>query len=187
MGRPKALLDWHGLTAVEHAVEVARDGVGGGPVCVVGAPGQELPALDAIVVDDSVAYGGPLAGLLVGLEALAGQVEVVFASGVDTPLLVPSFIRTVCSAMRDSDDAVVPVIAGKSQPLLASYRVRIAPALRQLLGGGRRGLRDIAGTCAVRNLSEAELLTDAELAAADPGLRSAANANTLEEWAALEG
>ena len=32
MGRPKALLDWHGLTAVEHAVEVVREGIAGGPV-----------------------------------------------------------------------------------------------------------------------------------------------------------
>ena len=67
MGRPKALLDWHGLTAVEHAVEVVREGIAGGPVCVVRAPGQELPPLDAIVVDDAVAHDGPLAALHAGL------------------------------------------------------------------------------------------------------------------------
>ena len=38
----------------------------------------------------------------------------------------------------------------------------------------------------MRALSEAELLADAELAAADPELRSALNANTPEEWAALK-
>ena len=37
MGRPKALLDWHGLPAVTHAVEVVRDGVAGGAVLVVRA------------------------------------------------------------------------------------------------------------------------------------------------------
>ena len=56
MGEPKALLDWHGQTAVEHAVAVVREGIGGGPVCVVRAPGQSLPSLDAIVVDDAVAH-----------------------------------------------------------------------------------------------------------------------------------
>ena len=72
MGRPKALLDWHGATAVEHVVGVAREGVEGGPICVVRAPGQELPPLAAIVVDDAVAYGGPLVALHAGLVALAG-------------------------------------------------------------------------------------------------------------------
>ena len=37
----------------------------------------------------------------------------------------------------------------------------------------------------MRELSREELLADVVLAVADPGLRSAANANTPEEWAAL--
>jgi len=185
MGPSKALLDWHGRTAVAHAVEVVREGVGGGPVCVVRAPGQELPTLDAIVADDAVAYRGPLGGLHAGLTAVAGQVEVVFACGVDTPLLAPAFVRAVCGSLRDGDAAVVPVIDGRAQPLLAAYRTGIAPQLQALLDRGAFGLRDIPGVCAVRELSEQELLADTELAAADPRLRSAANANTPEEWAAL--
>jgi len=185
MGPSKALLDWHGRTAVAHAVEVVGEGVGGGPVCVVRAPGQELPTLDAIVADDAVAHRGPLGGLHAGLTAVAGQVEVVFACGVDTPLLAPAFVRAVCGSLRDGDAAVVPVIDGRAQPLLAAYRTAIAPQLQALLDRGAFGLRDIPGVCAVRELSEQELLADTELAAADPRLRSAANANTPEEWAAL--
>jgi molybdenum cofactor guanylyltransferase len=185
MGRPKALLDWHGRSAVRHAVEVVRQGVGGGPVCVVRAPGQELPPLDAILVDDAVAYDGPLAGLHAGLEALAGQVEIVFACGVDTPLLVPAFVSRVCGSLRDRDDAVVPVIDGRAQPLLAVYRTAIVPQLQTLLDRGALGLKDVADACAVRELSEQELLADADLRAVDPRLRSAANANTPEEWAVL--
>ena len=186
MGQPKALLDWHGLTAVEHAVEVVREGVAGGPVCVVRAPGQELPPLDAIVVDDAVAHDGPLAALHAGLAALAGRAEIAFACGVDTPLLAPAFVRVVCGALREGDDAVVPVIAGRAEPLLAAYRSAIAPTLEALLVRGARGLRDIPGSCSVRELSEQELLLDDRLRAADPALRSAANANTPEAWAALQ-
>ncbi len=186
MGQPKALLDWHGRSAIEHAVEVVRQGVAGGPVCVVRSPGQELPPLDAVVLDDPVSYGGPLAALYVGLGPFAGQVEVVFACGVDTPLLVPAFVRAVCAALHDDDDAVVPVIDGHAQPLLAAYRVAIAPRLGALVAAGSHGLRDIPGACAVRELTEQELLADAELRAEDPGLRSAANANTPEEWASLQ-
>jgi molybdopterin-guanine dinucleotide biosynthesis protein A len=185
MGQSKALLDWHGLTAVEHAVGVVREGVGGGPVCVARAPGQELPPLDAIVVDDAVAHDGPLAALHAGLVALAGRVEIAFACGVDTPLLVPALVRAVCGAVGEGDDAVVPVIAGRAEPLLAAYRTAIAPALEVLLARGARGLRDLPSSCAVRELSEQDLLRDGELRAADPTLRSAANANTPEAWAAL--
>jgi len=187
MGQAKALLDWHGISAVEHAVGVVRDGADGGPVCVVRAPGQGLPPLAAIVVEDPAAYGGPLVALHAGLVALEGRCEAVFACGVDTPLLAPAFVRAVLRALRDGDDAVVPVIGGRAQPLLAAYRVGLAPVLGELLQGGALGLREIPGACAVRALSEHELLEDAGLAAADPHLRSAANANTAEEWAALLG
>jgi molybdopterin-guanine dinucleotide biosynthesis protein A len=185
MGQPKALLDWHGVTAVEHAISVVRDGVGGGPVCVVRAPGQELPQLDAIVVDDPVAYSGPLAALYTGLVALEGKADVAFACGVDTPLLAPAFVRAVVRTLHKGDDAVVPTIGGRSQPLLAAYRVRIVPRLRALLDDGAGGLRDIPRTCAVRPVGEWELISDPELDDADPRLNAAANANTPEEWAAL--
>ena len=187
MGQPKALLDWHGSSAVEHVVGVVREGVEGGPVCVVRAPWQELPPLAAIVVDDAIAYEGPLAALQAGIVALGGHVEVVFACGVDTPLLAPAFVRAVLGALRDGDDAVVPVIAGRAQPLLAAYRITLVPVIQALLDRGASGLRDIPAVCVVRELSEQELLEDAGLAVADPHLRSAANANTPEEWAALAG
>jgi molybdopterin-guanine dinucleotide biosynthesis protein A len=186
MGQPKALLDWHGRTAVEHAVAVVREGVAGGPVCVVRAPGQELPELDAILVEDPVAYVGPLAALCAGLEALEGRCEVAFACGVDTPLLVPALVHAVWASVRDGDDAVVPVIDGRTQPLLAAYRVAIVPGLRELVERGAHGLRDIPSACSVRELPAEELLADPGLAAADPGLRSAANANTPDEWAMLQ-
>ena len=185
MGEPKALLDWHGQTAVEHAVAVVREGIGDGPVCVVRAPGQTLPPLDAIVVDDAVAHDGPLAALHAGLVALADEADVAFACGVDTPLLAPAFVRTVLRSLHKGDDAVVPIVGGRSQPLLAAYRVRLAPRLRALLDDGAFGLRDIPRTSAVRQVGEWELISDPELDAVDPRLSSAENANTPDEWAAL--
>jgi molybdopterin-guanine dinucleotide biosynthesis protein A len=185
MGEPKALLDWHGQTAVEHAVAVVREGTGGGHVCVVRAPGQKLPPLDAIVVDDVVAHDGPLAALRAGLAAHAGEADVAFACGVDTPLLAPAFVRAVLRSLHKGDDAVVPIIGGRSQPLLAAYRVRLASRLQALLDDGAFGLRDIPRTSAVRQVGEWELISDPELDAVDPRLSSAENANTPEEWAAL--
>jgi molybdopterin-guanine dinucleotide biosynthesis protein A len=185
MGESKALLDWHGQTAVERAVAVVREGIGAGPVCVVRAPGQELPPLDAVVVDDAVAYDGPLAALYEGLNALDGEADVAFACGVDTPLLAPAFVRAVLRSLHKGDDAVVPIIGGRSQPLLAAYRVRLAPRLRALLDDGAFGLKEVPRACAVRQVGEWELISDPELDAVDPRLDSALNANTPEEWAAL--
>ena len=185
MGEPKALLDWHGQTAVEHAVEVVREGIGDGMVCVVRAPGQRLPSLDAIVVDDAVAHDGPLAAVHAGLVALAGEADVAFACGVDTPLLAPAFVRAVLRSLHKGDDAVVPIVGGRSQPLLAAYRVRLAPRVRALLDDGAFGLRDIPRTSAVRQVGEWELISDPELDAVDPRLSSVENANTPAEWAAL--
>ena len=185
MGEEKALLDWRGQTAVEHAVAVVREGIGDGPVCVVRAPGQELPPLDAIVVEDEVAYDGPLAALHTGLVALSGEAGVAFACGIDTPLLVPAFVRAVLRTFRKGDDGIVPTIGGRSQPLLAAYRVGIAPHLRALLDDGAYGLREIPRTSKVRQVTEWELIADPELDEADPRLDSARNANTPEEWAAL--
>ena len=169
MGEPKALLDWHGQTAVEHAVAVVREGIGDGPVCVVRAPGQELPPLDAIVVDDAVAHDGPLAALHAGLVALdrARPTSRSPAASTRRCSLPPS--SGPCSAsLRKGDDAVVPIIGGRSQPLLAAYRVRIAPRLRALLDDGAFGLRDIPRTSAVRQVGEWELISDPELDDADP-------------------
>ena len=70
--------------------------------------------------------------------------EVAFACGVDTPLLVPGIRprrrRARCATATTPS---CPVIGGRAQPLLAAYRVAIAPRLRALLDDGAGGLRDI--------------------------------------------
>ena len=79
----------------------------------------------------------------------------------------------------------MPIVGGRSQPLLAAYRVRLAPRLRALLDDGAYGLREIPRAAAVRQVGEWELISDPELDAVDPRLTSVSNANTPEEWASL--
>jgi len=186
MGSAKALLDWKGTPAVAHLVAILRAGVDGGPVVVVGAPGQALPALDdALLTEDGVASEGPLRGLEAGLIALEGLADVAFVSGVDTPLLEPAFVRSVLAALREGDDAVVPVIGGREQPLLAAYRVSLGPRIAEVLAAGVRSMGELGRHCSARALGEDDLLADPLLAAADPTLRSARNANSPTEWANL--
>ena len=68
MGRPKSGLEWHGATLLFRTAAVVARAVTG-PVVVVRAPGQELPALpDGVqTVDDPVEGLGPMQGVAAGL------------------------------------------------------------------------------------------------------------------------
>ncbi|MGQ0577248.1 MAG: NTP transferase domain-containing protein, partial [Pseudonocardia sp.] len=70
MGSPKAALEWHGSTLLARAAGVLARVVDG-PVVVVAAPGQELPALPAgvEVARDPVGGRGPVPGIAAGLGA----------------------------------------------------------------------------------------------------------------------
>ncbi len=70
---------------------------------VVRSPGQPLPSLPrgVEVLDDRETGRGPLAGMAVGLAALAGRGEVAYVSSTDAPMLHPAFVRTRgCRARR---------------------------------------------------------------------------------------
>jgi molybdopterin-guanine dinucleotide biosynthesis protein A len=186
MGTPKALLDWHGSTLVRRAVGlVAR--VVDGPVVVVRAAGQTLPALPpgTEIVDDAHAARGPLEGMAAGLRAIGDRAEIVFVTGVDAPLLHPALVRHVVASLRPGDDVALPVAGGFAQPLAAAYRTAtIAPLIDALLADNSLGTRPLMQRCRVRRLDEAALLADCGLAAHDPGLDSLVNLNEPAEYAA---
>ncbi|MGI9539245.1 MAG: molybdenum cofactor guanylyltransferase, partial [Miltoncostaeaceae bacterium] len=171
MGRPKATLDWHGRTLLDHVVDVV--GRGSGPVMVVGAPGQRLPALpsEVRVVRDARPGRGPVEGLLAGLSAAAEIAEIVFATAVDAPFLDPAFVRAVLVA-AEGVEVAVPVIDGRAHPLAAAYRTELAPRLARLMEDGVSSLTGVIDACRARRLDRAALLADVSVAAADPDLRS---------------
>ena len=152
MGQPKALLDWHGQTAVEHAVAVVREGVGGGPVVRRPCAGAGAAAARR---DRRRRRRCPRRARSRRSTRASwrstGEADVAFACGVDTPLLAPAFVRAVLRSLRKGDDAVVPV---DRRPCAAAARRlpgRASPRGSQaLLDDGACGLRDIPRTCAVR-------------------------------------
>lgn len=183
MGRSKALLDWHGVPLLAHLADVARESVSGGSVVIAAAESQHLPPLrpGIEVVRDANAAGGPLEGLLAGLYALGDRADRAFVVPVDVPLLRPALGVALLGLLDDTHDAVVPVIGDRRQPLLAVYRVSLAPVIRALLdeGAGRAG--DLPERCRCRWVGAAELLADPALAVADPELESFRNVNTPAE------
>jgi molybdenum cofactor guanylyltransferase len=129
-------------------------------VIVVLAAGDErkLPAASVPVrrAVDPELFGGPLVGLLAGLEAAREPVAVVV--GGDMPTLAPDVLRLLIRALtarEGSRDAAVLVQRGDARPLPCAVRNGTATlAARRLLGDGERSLRALIRS--INSLSVAE-------------------------------
>jgi molybdopterin-guanine dinucleotide biosynthesis protein A len=184
MGRPKASLEWHGSTLLHRVAGIVSRAVDG-PVVVVRAPDQELPALPpgVRVAEDAAEGRGPLQGLAAGLAAVAGKAEVAYVSSTDVPLLHPAFVGAVLTAAtREDVDVALPVVHGHKHPLAAAYRTSLLPAVEELIDQDRMRPAFLFERSRVRELSEEDLLRDRELAEADPELLSVLNVNEPDDY-----
>ena len=120
-------------------------------VVVVGAPDQVLPEVSAERIDDVAEGEGPLAGLAVGLAAVAGPLA--FVTATDAPYLTPSFIRTVFAV----GGAAAPRVGGRIQVLSAVYPTAAAEKAKSLLAAGRRRPLDLLEAVGFRTLTEKEV------------------------------
>jgi molybdopterin-guanine dinucleotide biosynthesis protein A len=119
-------------------------------VLVIG-PNEPSPTLPAdlgrvvTITRDRLAYAGPLAGLLTGLEA-APDSELAVVVGADMPSLEPAVLRLLLRAAEGGPDAWTlegpdPAIVG---PLpLAGRTTALMAAARALLERGERSLRGL--------------------------------------------
>jgi molybdopterin-guanine dinucleotide biosynthesis protein A len=131
-------------------------------ILVVLAPGDEriLPRSTATVrrVVDPELHGGPLIGLLAGLE-VADQPIVVLAGG-DMPALSPVVLGAMIRALVASEpgtDAVILASRGDRPPLPAVMRTGAATDVaRRLVGDGERRLRSLFERLPTRAIDEAE-------------------------------
>jgi molybdopterin-guanine dinucleotide biosynthesis protein A len=181
MGTPKATLPFDGETLLERVVR--RLSLAVETVVVVGARGQELPALppEVMVVRDRREFRGPLEGLAGGLAALSGRCEAAFATGCDAPFLRPEFVRRVLQLLEEKDVAV-PRAGGFLQPLAAAYRMTVRPALDELLAADMLRPAFLFERVRVREIAVEELID------VDPQLESLRNLNWPEDYRqALEG
>jgi molybdenum cofactor guanylyltransferase len=186
MGAPKAALEWHGSTLLHRTTAVLARTVGG-PVVVVRAPDQQLPALPAgvEVVEDPVEGLGPMQGIAVGLAALAERTPAAFVCSTDIPFLHPAFVRRVLRGLADSEtDVVLPVARGFRQPLAAGYRTALAELVAKLVAERSLKLGMLFEQCRMRTLDDATLLADRDVARFDPHLDSVVNVNEPDDYAA---
>lgn len=183
MGTPKAELEWHGSTLLRRVSGLVERAVDG-PVVVVRAPGQSLPALPASVelAEDARADRGPLQGLAAGLAALSSRADVVYVSSTDVPLLHPAFVRRVLRAVDADTDVALPRAGGFPHPLSAAYRPALLEIVERLIAADRLRPAFLFEQCRVTRLDEAALLSDPALAALDPGLESVVNLNEPADY-----
>jgi molybdenum cofactor guanylyltransferase len=185
MGTPKAALEWHGSTLLRRTAGIASRATDG-PVVVVRAQGQALPALPAQVevIDDPREGMGPIQGLAAGLAAIAGRAEIAFVCSTDMPFLHPAFVRRVLRAAAAGADVGLPIARGYPQPLAAAYRTTLAPVAERLVQEGRLRPAFLFDECVVTRLDEAALRADPVLAALDPDLDSVVNINEPADYEA---
>jgi len=183
MGSPKAALDWHGSTLLRRVTGIVARSLDG-PVIVVSAPGQALPALEGAVevVADEREGRGPVQGIAAGLAAIGDRAEIAYVSPTDVPLLHPAFVRRVVGALDDDLDVVLPEVGGYRQPLSAAYRTGLLTIVEELIAADRMRPAFLFERSRVLHLGEADLLQDGALNRLDPSLASVSNLNEPTDY-----
>ena len=174
LGRDKATLDWHGTPLVERVARLLARGLGGGPVAVVGPADRTLPGLPAQLqtVSDPEPDGGPLVGLMAGLDLLQGQVEAVVAVPCDLPLLHPALVRTLIEHLltAGADVACPTADDGRPLPLPGAWGVGSIDAIGSALSTGERSPARVAAQLRLAGVPLTELAADPLMAELDPDL-----------------
>lgn len=136
---------------------------------------QLRPEIELPQVCDDPSYAGPLAGLLSGLARV--DTPWAFAVACDMPFVGLPVIERLAQR-RAGCQAVVPVVQGHPQPLAAFYARSCLDVMRaHLESGGKNSLRAVLEKLDVCYVDEAEML------AADPGLRSFFDLDTPQDVA----
>ncbi|MCL5270617.1 MAG: molybdenum cofactor guanylyltransferase [bacterium] len=180
-GADKANAVWRGRKLINH-VAARLEGLRCETLAVARADQKGGDwRVDRLVHDDPALSGGPLCGVVRGLEEC--RTDWAFVIACDAPLVRPELVRELCRRASEADAAcaaVLPIWEGVAQPLAGLYRVSIAPRLRAALAAGERSparaLRDLSvchlpePACRAldpRGLSFVNVNTPADLDAAD--------------------
>ena len=141
-GSDKLRATFEGQSLLAHAIEAVA--AAASEVVVVFAPHRESPALppDVRSVRDPRPDGGPLVGLLAGLEAAAHPLALVV--GADMPSLQPGVLRLLLEQVESGAAAAILEGGRRRQSLpCAIDRAVGRTAARATLASGRTGLRDL--------------------------------------------
>jgi molybdopterin-guanine dinucleotide biosynthesis protein A len=151
-GRDKSRLLVDGRAIIVRQVEVLQRIAG--TVMVVAGDGDRFADLGLPVHADLVPGAGALGGVYTAL-ACARADRVLVVAG-DMPFLDEGVLRRLVDLASEADGAWVRTTRGV-EPLLACYRGRVAPAMRERIDTGRLRAGDVGDGLTMRCLEEAEL------------------------------
>jgi molybdopterin-guanine dinucleotide biosynthesis protein A len=151
-GRDKLVEPLGGGTVLTRTIAAVR-AVASDVVVVASADASpDLPS-GVRLARDPVADGGPLVGVVAGLDAAAN--EVVLVVGGDMPWLVPEVLAALVAALGSESEIAVLESSGRVQQLpVAVRRTKALAAARTLTDGGVRRLGALGEVLSVAVLPE---------------------------------
>ena len=174
MGTNKALLEVGGRGMLTRTADLLRSLVD--EVFLVADDAAPYAALGLPVIPDVHPGHGPVGGIHAAMRHAAQPL--VLCVACDMPHLRREMLELLLTAARPGDEALVPRIGDLPEPLLAIYGRPALAGFERAIAAGRLRVVDAFEGLRVRFIEEAELR------AADSGLRSFVNVNTPGELAA---
>ncbi len=114
MGRPKALLDWRGITVLEHMIELI--GAIADPVIVVAgchAGAIREHGVKSTVIENPDPARGMLSSLKCGLRAVPPETGAVLFTPVDYPAVSARTLGALAAAAAANAPLAIPVFEGR--------------------------------------------------------------------------
>lgn len=171
-GTDKAFLRVGGQAVVERTLHLLRAAFP--EVVIVSNQPDKYAQFGVPVARDDVPYGGPLAGMQVGLRLL--QRPYAFVVACDMPFLQRAPIAYLVERIR-AQEAIIPRWEDDIEPLHAVYATALAPRIAAALDAGVRAIRDFLPSVDAEYVAEAAMRT---IPGAEESFR---NVNTPEEAA----
>ncbi|WP_439021357.1 molybdenum cofactor guanylyltransferase [Bacillus thuringiensis] len=150
-GEPKALASWQGSTFVEHILKVMTTAMQEVVVISHSDIKESVEQLVQVpVIEDIPHYkgNGPLAGIVSGMEYIEADWYVIMPC--DAPNVSNEWFPILLKQTSDEYDAVVPIINGRKQPLLAAYHNRVKEKIYTLLQEEKRSMGQLLSQCNVK-------------------------------------
>jgi molybdopterin-guanine dinucleotide biosynthesis protein A len=177
MGTNKALLDVGGLAMLRRTADRLRPLVG--ELFVVADDAAPYAKFGLPVVPDLHHGRGAIGGIHAAL--VHATKPAVLCVACDMPHIGRGLLELLLTSAAPDDDALLPRIAGRPEPLLAVYSRAAAERFERAIAAGRLRVVDALESLRVRYLDEPELRV------ADPDLTSFVNVNTPADLAAARG
>ncbi len=153
MGRPKALLDFGGVSLIERIVfqlrPVAQD------IRIITNSPELYRFLNVPMHRDFIPNGGPLAGIFTGLAITEREPLLVMAC--DTPFVTSAYFEFLFEHWSDEMDCLVPKIGKFYEPLAGLYSHRAMPAIEALLKKGNHKVEALFSEVRTQTLGENQL------------------------------